>query len=80
MVSYASVCWVHELGLAKIREGLLKLDRLALLAISQVAPSSPTRGLSVIYDLLPLHIHLKHLGLMTYLRLAKLMPLTWDGN
>ena len=80
MISYASMCWSHEIYSAKIQKELLKIDRLALLAISQVAPSSPTRGLAVIYDLMPLHLFLEPPAIMSFFRLARLLPLGWNSQ
>ena len=39
-----------------IKKSLIRLNRLASLLIAQVAPSTPTKGMEVIYNLMPLDI------------------------
>ena len=39
-----------------IRKSLNRLNRLASLLIAHVAPSTPTKGMEVIYNLMPLNI------------------------
>ena len=39
-----------------ITKAMLKLNRLACLLIANVAPSSPTRGLEIIYNIMPMEI------------------------
>ena len=79
MISYAAYSWAHHADTIKIRKKLLKLDRLALLSISMTAPSVPTRGLAVMYDILPLELFLKRTAIMNYLRLPSNYGLSWDG-
>ena len=55
-LSYAALVWAHEIGSKRIKDQLKRLDRLAMLAFAQTKPSTPTEGLSVIYDLSLIHI------------------------
>lgn len=61
-ITYAVLCWAHSINNAKLRAGLHKLDRLGLLSITGCAPSVPTRGLQVIYEVEPLEILVKKIG------------------
>lgn len=70
-LSYAASCWIHAVNTRKLLSQLNKIQRLGLLAVTQTAPSVPTAGLSVLYDVLPLHIYLKLLAVKTYNRLPE---------
>ena len=61
MVSYAAVTGSHELNTNIVRNALKKLDRLALLSLAPVRPSTPTEGLRIIYDLIPTELWKKNL-------------------
>ena len=80
MISYGAVAWSHSITTKKHLALLNRLDRLALLGITQTAPSVPTRGLSIAYDVLPLHLHLKRTAIASYVRLPHSYELTWDGK
>ena len=53
----------------------MKLERKALLAIAAVKPSTPTEGLRVIYDIIPLHLHLKVCAMMAAIRQRDMLQL-----
>ena len=62
-----------------IQDSLRGLDRAAMNAITYCKRSSPTRGLSVVYDLLPLHLHLTEKSLQTLVRHNELAHMSWSG-
>ena len=80
MVTYASFCWGHVLRGKGICKELQKLDRLGLLNIAQVAPSSPTKGLAVIHDVMPLEIFVKFCAVKTLSRLSGSFHSNWDNG
>ena len=55
----------------------MKLDRLAMLAFAQVAPSVPTRGLNVIYNITPLKLFVQQTALNSYVCLEPYLDLDW---
>ena len=67
-VTYAAMAWAHATGTETVKKKLLRVDRLAMLTIAAVHRSTPTRGLAIIYDILPLHLELRLLGLQAYVR------------
>ena len=62
-----------------VKKSLLRLNRLASLLIAQVAPSTPTRGMEVIYDLMPLEILIEKKASETMARINSQLPSTWSG-
>ena len=63
-----------------IKKKLLQLDRLALLNIASVQRSTPTRGLAVLYDIVPLTNYLVSTRVGAYLRQMDLLGLEWSGS
>ena len=80
MVSYAAMIWGHEIHTKKVRKLMDAIDRKALLSIAQVKPSTPTEGLRVIYDLLPLSLHIQYTGTASFLRQKHVLELDWEGR
>ena len=68
MVTYAAVCWIHAVRSAKLRKEFLKFDRLGLFSIAQTAPSVPTRGMAVIYNVIPTMLLLKSVAMNSIAR------------
>ena len=54
-LSYAAVSWAHEANTAGIQQKLLQLDRLAMTNIASAQRSTTTRGLAILYNILPLN-------------------------
>ena len=79
-LTYASVIWGHELGTLRIKNALKRLDRLAMLTLAVIKPSTPTEGLSVIYDIIPNQLAIKQLGLSSYIRQIDLLQHNWKGK
>ena len=78
-VSYAAMVWAHKIEDATIQDELRKLNRAAMNTFVKVPRSTPTRGMEVIFDILPLHLHIKKEGLAAYIRLHEHTHLQWEG-
>jgi hypothetical protein len=65
--------------LESIKKSLLRLNRLASLLIAQVAPSTPTKGMEVIYDLMPLDILIEKKASEIMARINNQLQPTWSG-
>ena len=79
-VSYSAAVWAHEISLQKARRCLDGLDRLALRSISHSAHSSPTPGLAVLMNLLPISHHLQQTAMHSALRHPILTELDWPSR
>ncbi len=75
-LTYGAVVWGSRLTKNEIAK-LVKLQRLALLLMTQPLRSSPTEGLEVMMGWLPLDLHVKEMGLCTYNRIQLRKP-KWD--
>merc|ERR1712079_514949 len=62
-----------------IKKSLNKLNRLASLLIAGVAPSTPTKGLEIIYNLMPLDILFEKRASETMARINNQIQPSWDG-
>ena len=56
-----------------------RLNRLASLLLSHVAPSTPTKGMEVIYNFMPLDILIEKRASETMARINYQIQPTWDG-
>ena len=79
IVQLYMVAWIHAVNTNKLEKQLTKLDRLALLGVAQTAPSVPTRGLNVIYDVMPLKLFLVYTALKAHRRFG-LELVGWEGR
>ena len=78
--TYASVCWGHAIHSNKRKRDLLRLDRLCLTSIALTSPSVPTRGLAVMYGIIPLEFQVQKIAMGTYLRLPGSFALGWESR
>ena len=62
-----------------IKKSLNRLNRLASLLLANVAPSSPTKGLEVIYNLMPLDILIEKRASEIMARINNQIQPYWDG-
>ena len=62
-----------------IKKSLKRLNRLATLLIAQVAPSTPTKSLVVIYNLMPLDFLIEKQASDTMARINDQIQPSWDG-
>ena len=77
MLSYGSIIWGKQAH--KHEKALTRLQRLALLLITNIVQSTPTKGLEVILGQEPLCLHLWKRGLASYFRNKKRNKTQWDG-
>ena len=78
-ITYGAVVWA-----ASLREGTMnllnKVQRLALLSITQPLRSTPTAGLENLMGWLPLGLHAQEIGLSSYIRIKETVSNFWDGQ
>ena len=79
VVSYAAMVWAHQIEDDTVEDKLRTLNRRAINTMVKIPRSTPTRGLEIILDILPLHLHIKKEGFAAYSRIKKLNPLQWEG-
>ena len=80
MLVYGSVTWAHSIDRPSIIRKLRKVNRLAMATYTMYPRSSPTRAVEILTDTFPLHLWIEKEALCAYIRLAKLLPLTWEGT
>ena len=78
-LSYACHIWWKFCTQKSTISQLNRLNRLACLSIAKVQRSSPTKGLEMIYNLLPLDLFLEKQTLMAYIRVSKIVKSNWSN-
>ena len=78
-LTYGCHVWGDKCQLETIRHKLDKINRLACLLIGRVAPSTPTKGMEIIYDIMPLNILIEKRATEIMARINKQNRTTWDG-
>ena len=70
LLTYGAFIWAPELLPFKyFKKACAQVQRLALLLIAPVRRSTPTQGMELIYDIIPLHLHFKQIIMNTACRL-----------
>lgn len=77
---YAAIVWGHKVNTATIKRSLTSLNRLALCTITPTKRSTPTKGLEVIYDLLPCEKMIEQMAIMSLQRQRHIIQETWAGE
>ena len=72
--------WGDKCKQATYQEKLRKLNRLAALTIAPVHKSTPTRGLEIIYDLMPLDLVIECRASEIMARIRDSQRVSWDGQ
>ena len=80
MFVYGSVIWAHSINRETLIEKLRSFNRLGLSTYTLFPKSTPTRAVELLTDTFPLHLWLEKEAMCAYIRLAKLLPLTWSGR
>ena len=62
-----------------VKKSLIRLNRLACLLIANVAPSTPTKGMEIIYNLMPLDIFIEKRASEIMARISNQIHSSWDG-
>ena len=79
-LTYGCHVWGDRCKLKSISSSLEKLNRLASLLIASAAPSTPTKGMEIIYDMMPLKIWIEKRASNIMARLNDQLSTTWDGQ
>ena len=77
-LTYGAVIWANTIGKAQV-DKMNKLQRLAMLSITQPLRSTSTAGMEAILGWKPLHLHAQEVGMCTYIRNEKIQKTVWDG-
>ena len=77
-LTYGCHMWSHKIN-KTLKAKLQRLNRLACLSIAPVKRSSPTAGLEVIYNIMPLDIHVQKVATSIFIRIQKQIHPSWDG-
>ena len=72
-IAYASIAWTHSIKTKKIEQQFEKLNRLICMIITPTRKSISHKSLEVIYNILPLKLHLEQAAISTYLRLKNIL-------
>jgi len=70
-LTYGSLVWSRVTELKTIQDSLRKVNCLALLSLGKFRSRTPTVGLKIIFDVMPLHLFIKAEAAAAYLRLHK---------
>ena len=79
-LTYASLVWGHTINKKFIQEKLRKLNRLAAITITPIYRSIPTKGLEVMFDLMPLELLIQQTALGAKQRLNEVVKYDWRGS
>ena len=71
LLSYAAIVWVNRTDVEDIIKKLRKVQRQALLTITNGMISSPTAGMEVMANIPPIEIHIQKTALNTYKRMVE---------
>ena len=78
VITYASFTWAFKQNIL-MRNMLNRSQRLGLLLISPAIRSTPTRGMEVLHNIMPISLFIETEAIKTRLRLRLEVPETWDG-
>ena len=79
-LTYGCHVWGDRCQLNSIKLSLEKLNRLACLLLARAAPSTPTKGLEIIYNIMPLNTWIEKRASETMARINVQLNPTWDGQ
>ncbi len=77
-IAYGAVVWAHSITKC-IERDMTRVQRLAMLSITQPLRSTPTAGMETMLGWIPLSIYVQEMGMNTYLRIKDLVRAGWDG-
>ena len=67
-LTYGALVWAHNLS-SKQHKKLKQLNRIACMSLTPTTRSTPQAALEIMYNIIPLDLHLTEAGLKSYLRL-----------
>ena len=83
-ITYGAFVWAKVAQEKKVQDKLRSIQRFAMMMIAPVRHSSPTRAMEIIYNITPLHLHIKYLAISTLVRIDAgvtwLSPLQTKGH
>ena len=80
LITYGSVVWGHKTDNIGFQDKLSSVQRLAMMGMTQVMRTTPTKGLEVVLGILPLYLICQQVGVATWWRIRNgSSPNTWDG-
>jgi len=77
-LTYACMTWGHEIDTKFLIKKLKSLDRLATRSMATMHRTTPQASLEIMFNILPIDLHIQETGLNTYRRLSSNLPTTWD--
>ena len=79
LISYCSFAWAQALT-KKQNDQLASLQRLALMLTGSYHPGTPTEGLNIIFDTMPIDLYIKSEVIKARVRLEGKLDYTWKGK
>ena len=76
-MAYAALVWAHNITPSH-NKSLKKLNRLACMSLTPTTRSTPQASLEIMYNIIPLDLHLTEMGLKTYLGIRQQLDIPWD--
>ena len=74
-ITYGAYVWAHAAEKGNLKQKLRSIQRLGLMMIAPIRKGTPTRAIEILYNVEPLHLHIRSLALMTHLRVNP--KITW---
>ena len=77
-LGHGALVWYKSCQNASSNKKLAQLNRLIATCLMPLRYSTPTAGLQVVCNLMPVHLRMAELGLKTYLRVKNISKPIWD--
>jgi ribonuclease HI len=74
--TYGSLVWASKTNTKLFKDRAQKLQRLALISIGPIRLHSPTIGMEIATNTIPLHLYMENAAMASYLRLTNLLDKT----
>ena len=69
-ITYGAFVWTKAVEKESNIKKLRSLQRLGLLMVAPARKGTPTRALEILYEVEPLHLHIKYIAMTTFLRIG----------
>ena len=76
---HGALVWYKACQNTFLKNKLRQLNRLICTALMPMKPSTPSNGLEVVLNLMPLHLKAAEIGLKTYVRVRNIVKPKWQG-
>ena len=77
-LGHGALVWYKSCQSVTSKKRLAQLNRLICTALMPLRYSTPTAGLEVVCNVMPLHLKMAEMGLKTYLRVKNIVQPMWD--